>query len=166
MDDETSVYLRPAGRGDAWALARLRSASLLEQMLLGPSDARVFERAAFREFSMLFADDDLAAWVLVAGDRLAGAACVVFWRRLPYGEGSLHAELCGVYVEPSLRRRGFARKLCSEALASARARDVRKIVVHASDNGRPLYEQLGFTSGNEMRLDPRGSARSAVAAAR
>jgi ribosomal protein S18 acetylase RimI-like enzyme len=166
MDDRSSVYLRAAERGDAWALARLRSASLLEQELLAASEARAFERRAFREFSTLFADEGLAAWVLVAAGRVAGAACVVFWRRLPYREGSLHAELCGVYVEPALRRRGFARELCSEALASARAADVRKIVVHASDVGRPLYEQLGFIAGNEMRLDlcaPRATSGIAVA---
>ncbi len=170
MDDRTLVYLRAAERGDAWALARLRTASLLELELLAPSAARAFERDAFREFSTLLVDERLTAWVLVAGGRVAGSACVVFWRRLPYLDGSLHAELCGVYVEPALRRRGYARELCSEALAAARASNARKVVVHASDGGRPLYEQLGFVAGNEMRLDARASAtsvtNSAVAGAR
>jgi GNAT superfamily N-acetyltransferase len=156
MTDRSTIYLRPAERGDAWSLARLRSSSLLEQGLIAADEARDFERDAFRELLELFDDERLAAWVLVVEERVAGSACVVFWRRLPYRETSLHAELCGVYVEPPCRRRGFGRELCAEALAAARARCVRKIVVHASDAGRPLYSALGFSGGNEMRLDPTG----------
>jgi len=32
------------------------------------------------------------------------------------------------------------------------ARSVRRIVLHASDDGRRLYERLGFVPTNEMRL--------------
>ena len=31
-------------------------------------------------------------------------------------------------------------------------RDIRRIVLHASDDGRQLYERLGFVATNEMRL--------------
>ena len=154
MTDRSTIYLRPAERGDAWSLARLRSASLHEQGLIAADEARDFERGAFRELLALFDDERLAACVLVAEEHVAGSACVVFWRRLPYRETSLHAELCGVYVAPPCRRRGFGRELCAEALAAARARHVRRIVVHASDVGRPLYRALGFSGGDEMRLDP------------
>jgi ribosomal protein S18 acetylase RimI-like enzyme len=33
------------------------------------------------------------------------------------------------------------------------ARRVRRIVLHASDDGRSLYERLGFVPTNEMRLE-------------
>jgi len=65
---------------------------------------------------------------------------------------SWHAELASVYVIPSLRKHGFARELCREAVATARARGVRHIVVHPSDGARSLYASLGFSEGNEMRL--------------
>jgi len=29
------------------------------------------------------------------------------------------------------------------------------VVLHASDDGRPLYDKLGFTPTNEMRYDGR-----------
>jgi hypothetical protein len=32
------------------------------------------------------------------------------------------------------------------------ARGIRRIVLHASDEGRRLYERLGFVPTNEMRL--------------
>jgi hypothetical protein len=38
-------------------------------------------------------------------------------------------------------------------LAALAERKVRRIVLHASDYGRPLYERLGFVPTNEMRLE-------------
>ena len=139
-----AISLRQAGARDAPALAALRRASLLEQRLLTPDDAPAFERAAVRELQALFAEERLAAWLLVVDQRVAGSACMVFWQRLPYAGTSLHAELSGVFVEAPFRRCGFARELCREAIAAARARGARRIVVHPSPAGRELYRELGF----------------------
>lgn len=146
------TYLRPATRGDGFALARMRRASLLELGSLQPLDDVRFEREAAHAFEDLLRSDRLAAWLLVADGRIAGSASVVFWQRLPYPETSWHAELAGVYVAPALRHRGFARELCREAVDAARARGVRHIVVHPSSGSRTLYASLGFAEGNEMRL--------------
>jgi len=37
------------------------------------------------------------------------------------------------------------------AIAWARAHGIARLVLHASPEGRPLYEQLGFEATNEMR---------------
>jgi hypothetical protein len=34
------------------------------------------------------------------------------------------------------------------------ARGIRRIVLHASEHGRRLYERLGFAQTNEMRFTP------------
>jgi hypothetical protein len=39
-----------------------------------------------------------------------------------------------------------------EALAWCRAHHVRAVILHASDDGRRLYESMGFHSTNEMRI--------------
>jgi hypothetical protein len=39
-------------------------------------------------------------------------------------------------------------------LTALAERNVRRIVLHASDEGRRLYERLGFVPTNEMRLEP------------
>jgi hypothetical protein len=38
-------------------------------------------------------------------------------------------------------------------LTAMTERKVRRIVLHASDDGRRLYERLGFVPTNEMRLE-------------
>lgn len=57
-----------------------------------------------------------------------------------------------VYAEPAWRRKGLARMLMREVMAFAGEAGVEGLVLHASAEGRPLYEQLGFRATNEMRL--------------
>ena len=57
-----------------------------------------------------------------------------------------------VYVEPEWRRRGLADALMRAVLDALAARGIHRIVLHASPDGRRLYERLGFEPTNEMRL--------------
>lgn len=61
------------------------------------------------------------------------------------------AVVCNVYTEHGWRRRGLATALLRALLALAEKRDVPQVFLHASIEGRPLYERLGFVPTNEMR---------------
>jgi ribosomal protein S18 acetylase RimI-like enzyme len=63
------------------------------------------------------------------------------------------AVVLNVYVEPGWRRRGVGEALMRLVLSPLAERKVRRIVLHASDDGRRLYERLGFVPTNEMRLE-------------
>jgi len=82
-------------------------------------------------------------------------ACVVSdaWRsdsrELELGPEAI---VLNVYVEPAWRRRGVADALMRAVLDGLAGRGIRRIVLHASDDGRRLYERLGFMPTNEMRL--------------
>ena len=58
-----------------------------------------------------------------------------------------------LYVERDQRRRGVARELMKAMIVWCRDNGFSSVGLHASDEGRPLYEQLGFKATNEMRLD-------------
>jgi GNAT superfamily N-acetyltransferase len=62
------------------------------------------------------------------------------------------AIVLNVYVETPWRRRGVADALMRALLQELAGRGIRRIVLHASDEGRRLYERLGFVPTNEMRL--------------
>jgi len=62
------------------------------------------------------------------------------------------AIVLNVYVEPAWRRRGVADALMRAILATLAERGIRRIVLHASTDGRRLYERLGFVPTNEMRF--------------
>jgi GNAT superfamily N-acetyltransferase len=57
-----------------------------------------------------------------------------------------------MFVEPAWRRGGLARILMDFCVDEARVRGIAVVTLHASDKGRPLYEQLGFEASNEMLL--------------
>jgi ribosomal protein S18 acetylase RimI-like enzyme len=62
------------------------------------------------------------------------------------------AIVLNVYVESAWRRRGVAEALMREVLTALKARGIRRIVLHASEDGRRLYKRLGFVPTNEMRF--------------
>ena len=68
------------------------------------------------------------------------------------GPGAPRGNILNVYTEAPFRRQGVARRLMETALEWCRAKGVRAVILHASEEGRALYEQLGFRPTNEMRL--------------
>jgi predicted GNAT family acetyltransferase len=59
-----------------------------------------------------------------------------------------------VYTEPEWRQRGIARTLMKTAMEWSVARGFDRMVLHASEAGRPLYASLGFLATNEMGWTP------------
>ena len=62
------------------------------------------------------------------------------------------AIVLNVYTEPAFRRHGLARALMLDLLDWARSSGLDSLVLHATPDGRPLYEALGFAPTNEMRF--------------
>jgi len=67
--------------------------------------------------------------------------------------GVPRANILNVYTAPECRRLGLARQLMDVALAWCRDHGIRTVILHASTEGRTLYEGFGFRPTNEMRLD-------------
>ena len=55
-----------------------------------------------------------------------------------------------VFVEPPFRRKGIAKQLMQSADAAFAERGLSYVILHATDAGRPLYEQLGWSGTSEM----------------
>lgn len=60
--------------------------------------------------------------------------------------------IINVFTEREWRRRGLGALLMRRIIAWSRQQGVESLVLHASDEGRELYERLGFVTTNEMRL--------------
>ena len=95
------------------------------------------------------------AWMAVAADgAIAGGLglWLMDWPPHLIGTGARRGNILNVYVRPESRRQGIARALMDAALEWVRANRVDCVILHASAEGRSLYEQLGFEPTNEMRL--------------
>jgi GNAT superfamily N-acetyltransferase len=116
------IEIRAAGAADAETLSRLRTASLIEQRHLGEAERDAFAKRATSDITRLFA----------------------YLERLPFPDGTLHAELAGVYVDPAYRGAGYGERLVSAIVEAMRHSGARKTYLRPSPGARSLYERLGF----------------------
>lgn len=101
------------------------------------------------------ADGSYQHWLAIdGGGRVAGGGGILLspWPANPHDPCTERAIILNVYTEPDFRRRGIARQVMQAILAWVQARGLRSVNLHASPEGRHLYEALGFAQTNEMRL--------------
>jgi len=94
------------------------------------------------------------AWLATAPDQsiVAGTGLwLMDWIPHMIGSGR-RGNILNVYTAAEFRRRGLAGELVKAALQWCRSNGVDVVVLHASPNGRRLYESMGFAATNEMRI--------------
>ncbi|MGA3090246.1 MAG: GNAT family N-acetyltransferase [Terriglobales bacterium] len=101
------------------------------------------------------ADGSYRHWlVLDASGAVAGGGGVLVcaWPASPKDPRSERAVILNVYTEPEFRKRGVARQVMATILRWLERQGFRGVNLHASAQGRGMYEKLGFEGTNEMRL--------------
>lgn len=100
------------------------------------------------------AADPLDGIVASPGKVVAGAGLIERLRLPRHSNPGGHPEayVMNVYTEPAHRRRGLALALMEATVAWCRTRRLGRIALHASAQGRLVYERLGFATTNEMVL--------------
>ncbi len=96
------------------------------------------------------------AWLAEQGDSVVGGVGVVLRRLLPrpgHLSGGHEAYVLNMWVDEAHRNRGLATRLMREVMEWCAAQSIRRVSLHASAQGHSVYERLGFTATNEMRLD-------------
>lgn len=154
-----TFVLRLATLDDIPTLVKHRRGMFVDMEALtgGTLDARGLDAmdAAYASYARAcLIDGQMSAWVVTATDRVTASGAILFidWLPRPDGKPAVLAYVHSVYTEPDYRRRGLARRILAAMLAECRAHGLPRLNLHASDQGRGLYEQLGFVPTNEMRL--------------
>jgi ribosomal protein S18 acetylase RimI-like enzyme len=155
--------IREAVMSDIPLLARHRAAMFRDMGQLPADKQDALEEATASYLRNALPNGEYLAWVAEHTGKeptTIGGAGVQLRPILPRPRpGSEDLELgpeaivLNVYVEPEWRRRGVAEGLMRTLLRSLAERGIRRIVLHASPDGRRLYERLGFVQTNEMRFD-------------
>jgi GNAT superfamily N-acetyltransferase len=131
---------RDMGEGSAEELDRMVEVAT-------PWLARALADGSYRHWLAL--DNSVDRSGQVAG---GGGLYLYPWPANPKDPCTERAIILNVYTEPEFRKQGIARKIMLTILAWSRQRGLRSVNLHASNEGRPLYESLGFLATNEMRL--------------
>jgi GNAT superfamily N-acetyltransferase len=144
-----------------WHRARMfQDMGLVPDELFDPYRTKALDR-----LSEALASGDYFGWLVsesIAPEKIIAGAGVIIRVIPPFphrdedgriiiAEGR-QGVIVNVFTEPEWRRRGIAKLLMKEIIVWSREQNLDDLVLHASDEGRTLYEQLGFVLTNEMRL--------------
>jgi GNAT superfamily N-acetyltransferase len=148
-------HIRPATFADLAHILRHRRA-MYRDMGSG-TDAELDEVVVATESFLRKAmpAGEYRGWLAVAADgRVAAGAgiTIVPWPGGPSDTAPRRGWIQNVYTEPEFRRRGLARLLVESVVNWCRTEGFHTVSLHASRDGRSLYESMGFRDTNEMRL--------------
>jgi GNAT superfamily N-acetyltransferase len=99
--------------------------------------------------------DEFVAWLAEKDGRIIGTSGLSFYTIAPSLKnltGKI-AYILNMYTIPSFRGKGIASALFERIVGEARKRGYKKILLHASESGRLVYQKFGFKStDNEMAI--------------
>lgn len=153
-----TIAIRAAALADIPILLHHRQA-MFNDMHIGAPESVATAVALFAPYlERSLQDGTYRAWLAQAADGqvVGGGGLIVHeWpasAREPRPQ-MRRAYILNVYTEPAYRQRGIARQIVETIIAWCRQEGFCSVVLHASPQGRPIYDALGFKPTNEMRLE-------------
>ncbi len=94
------------------------------------------------------------AWLAVDEKKIVGTSGLCFYTTPPSYKNRTGriAYIMNMYTLPSHRRMGIARHLFARILDEAKEVGVKKICLHATEDGRGLYEKFGFEGTDDEMI--------------
>ena len=100
-------------------------------------------------------EKDFWCWVCCEDDRIIGTAAACIYEKPPAAVNltGIEGYIINVYTHPDYRRQGVAREILVVILDWFRKRGIRRVRLHSTLHGTPIYKSLGFTENyNEMQI--------------
>ncbi|MBZ9750572.1 GNAT family N-acetyltransferase [Deinococcus sp. HMF7604] len=148
--------LRRAVPDDAPVIAAHRAQMFTDMGDLTPEEAQAQVDLWTGWLRSVLASGDYVGFVAEETGRPLGSAGLMFHPKAPTTDepATVRAYVLNVYVAPQSRRQGLADALMRAVLAEVQARGLRSVSLHASAQGRAIYERLGFVEAAhpELRL--------------
>ncbi|XME02107.1 GNAT family N-acetyltransferase [Lachnospiraceae bacterium C1.1] len=129
----------------------LRAANKLDDS----TDMSEVESSSRNYYRKSLADGSHTAILVMDGDKFIGAGGISYYEVMPtyHNPSGKKAYVMNMYTRPEYRRKGIARKTLDLLVNDAKSRGIECISLEATDMGKPLYENYGFTAmKSEMEL--------------
>ncbi len=152
-----NITYRKATLADIPDLARLRIVFLkevqsLETHLISEESLNDILRDFFRQN---LANDEIVVWVAEVDNEIVSTSGLCFSKIIPgftLLDGRV-AYIMNIYTLPEWRKKGIGRQIFHYILEAAKERNYKRVLLHATEDGRPIYEKFGFKATNdEMEL--------------
>ncbi len=124
------------------------------RMVNGLPDDRAFDAELVRESRVYFAQGDHVTYLAMEGGQVIGCATLCYMSVMPtfsHPTGK-RAHLMNVYTRESHRRQGIATRMVEMLIREAKGRGVTEISLDATEQGRLLYEKMGFAASEECMV--------------
>lgn len=149
--------IRFARLSDADVMAQHRVAMFRDMgEIENTADAAALESSARARLIEQLASGEYVGWLAEQDATVIGGAGALIHQYHPSPQnlrGRPTAYVLNVYIEPAHRNRGVATALMQAITRWCVEQDIPRISLHTSEAGRRVYERLGFTASNEMRID-------------
>jgi GNAT superfamily N-acetyltransferase len=147
--------VRTAAADDAQIIARQRALMFRDMGSVSEDELELLRRASQPWLSANLTAGDYIGW-FVEHSKTVVAGCGIHLRELAPVPGCYRigrwAHIANLYTDPANRRRGLARRLMRTMLDWCMSHGIDHVTLSASDEGRPLYESLGFEPTSDMKL--------------
>ena len=146
MSAADTITYRIATIGDVEAIARLKWEMEAERHPELQVDRDAFFAAARASVHSEIERGAHIAFLAEADGEPIACAILIWWMMLP-SITDFHRSrgyVSSVYTAPAYRHRGIARRLMQNLMARAREMGLSRLILWASEMGRPLYLDLGF----------------------
>ena len=156
MPESDAIRIREATLDDIPTIIRHREMMFSDMGVYSPEQFRDLVPVSETYFRKAMASGGYRAWVAETEDGrvVAGGGIVIsHWPGYPGSSQPRRAWILNMYTEPEFRRRGIARRLMQTMVEWLRTEGFPSVSLHASDEGRLVYQAMGFKPTNEMRLD-------------
>jgi GNAT superfamily N-acetyltransferase len=149
-----NLTIRPATPADIPEILRQRRGMYEDMDYKDPATLSAMVDISAEYLAKALPDGTFRAWLAEAANRVLGGGAIIIspWPAHPYDLECRRATILNVYTYPQYRRQGIARQIMQTMIAWCKHENFARITLHASPDGRHLYESLGFEASNEMRL--------------
>ena len=158
LDADSDFRIRRAAAEDAGVIAHHRAAMFRDMGSIPPVEYEEFRQSSAEWLDTLFAGNGYAGWLAEQRNTIVAGGGILIREMGPVPgcyRVNRWAHIVNVYTEPPYRRRGLARLVMRTMLDWCAEQAFDMVTLAASDEGRPLYESLGFVPTHDMRLSQR-----------
>ena len=147
------IQYRLASIDEMEILTKIRIDFLREANNINETEEKDLYETNKEYFINAFSNGIFAAWVAIENDKIIATSGISFFelppnKKCPNGK---IADINNMFTYPEYRNKGIASTLFDLSVKEAIKRGCKKIMLTATDMGRPLYEKYGFiTTNNHM----------------
>jgi len=150
LEEAKMIEIRKACVNDIPELTRLRVV-FLNEVNASDGPPAGYEQNLSEYLTRSMADNSFAAWLAEEEGKIIATSGVCFYALAPnYSNPTSDvAYILNMFTLPEYRGRGLASELIRRLIGEAEERDCKRLALHATADGRRVYEKFGFESTDD-----------------